>query len=108
MRGTNQPCNNCGKTPSKLNRAHDMHLCTECEETDEYKMICKTDAKKEYFMTPSDLDQCDFINVSRRRGYADLVLYKHRDILKYFCTKHGIDIEDKDEIEAMRVKLADK
>lgn len=102
------PCDECEKPNSKMNRTHHIRLCTDCIELDEYKMICKTNAKNEYFLTDKDLAQYETISVRNcNPGYSNYVLYKFTDIVNCFCMKYNI-VNDDEEIENEQIKLAIK
>lgn len=96
-------CDECGKPNSKINSVHKIRLCHECIKLDEYKMICKTDAKLEYFLTDKDLLQCDSVS-----GSSDSVLYKKMDIVDVFCIKYVVNPFDEACITSTQNMLSEK
>ena len=58
-------CEGCGNKKCKKDRVRDIYICDSCDESIEYKLICKTYAKNQYFLTPDDLDNLDYYTKSR-------------------------------------------
>jgi len=102
------PCENCSEPNSRISKAHHIRLCKKCLELDDYKMICKTNAKRDYFLSDTDLSDYDPVSVYRGGGYSDYVLYNQKDIINHFCTKYEVDHDDSDAISAKQEELAEK
>ncbi len=101
-------CEECGAPNAKICKAHDIRLCSDCMKLDEYCMICKTEAKKTYYLTDKDLVnvECTEVANSVYRN-SMLCLYNKREIINEFCLKHSIDQYDDDAIENKLEELAD-
>lgn len=102
------PCAECGASKARMNRAHQIRLCVECAKLDEYDMICKTEAKKKYYLTDADLENCDCIEVESLTYRSTMYLYKRVDVISEFCVKYGADPNDEDSIQEAMDEIVEK
>ncbi len=100
-------CDDCEQlTNSYIKNANDENLCTDCGQKDVHIYICKTNIKKDYFLTDKDLllanlDIIDVKNPKYNSG-ARMNLFKKSDITDLFCEKYSVTHE---EIQDQIIKL---
>ena len=101
-------CEGCGEPNSKVNRAHGIRLCGTCLQLDEYFTLCKTEAKKQYFLSDKDLEKCDYIEIKNPNYSGNMYLYTKQDLINQFCLKYNVNSFDIDSIQEMLDELSDK
>ena len=95
-------CVECKKTGATQSNIFNKLLCSVCKNSDAYKMVYKTTAKKEYFLTDADIGRLEtFDGPKIRRNFTTLI--KLTDVKNAFCKKFSVELsqidEAKDQIE---------
>lgn len=101
-------CDECGDRPARMNTVHKIRLCNNCKALDEYQVLCKSIAMKEYFLTNKDMEKCDATKVPNVYHSGTMYLYKKLDIVDLFCEKYQVAPFDKKEIRSMQRELSAK
>ena len=95
-------CAECQDNIGRDDKFHEIKLCNDCRMSDKYVLICKTNAKKEYYLKDEDIEELKHISVKNPtyRNSSDMKLYKKEDIITIFREKYGVD-EDQDFKEVL-------
>jgi hypothetical protein len=92
-------CEGCGETKNlSKDRARQFYLCNACDESIEYKLICKSHIKNDYFMDESEMKGCEYFLIDRR-SYPMMTLYALKDVIRIFSLQHGIDSKNMDDVK---------
>lgn len=83
-------CASCLERDGTCHQLHNIRLCTECRQLPQYKLVCKTTAKKAYFLTDKDLAQIQTYCVPNPyyKCAPAMILVTLQDVYNYFCHKH--------------------
>ena len=101
-------CNSCYKKTSSVNEFYNIHVCYDCSRADDkYKLITKTTAKKEYFLTDKHLSTLQ--NTTRANPHykcaSEMVLFLLDDIVDLAEKIHGEGGIEKKEKEREHRRL---
>lgn len=87
-------CVSCNSNDSvSLRKAHDLRLCKNCYESDEYRMISKSRCKSEFKLNDTDLELFQVYEVQNPhyKCAPPMKLYKFREIKDYIQYKDVIN-----------------
>lgn len=91
-------CEGCGDTKQlSKDRARQFYLCSTCNESVEYKLICKSHIKNDYFINEAEMVGCEYFIIDRR-NYPAMTLYALKDVIRIFSLQWGIDDKNMDDI----------
>ena len=91
-------CTNKGTWAKKL----EIFLCAECRNLPKYRLISKTDAKNDYFLTPDDL--VNFEKIEANSSYGPATYYRMEDVVNKFCEKFSTDLEHYSNVRMVLVQ----
>lgn len=89
-------CDHCqGKTQASFSSAFNKTLCAACKMNEPYKMLYKSTAKLQYFLTDKDLHEIEMFPGPKNRnggacGHRDTFLIRESDVKSRFCQKFNI------------------
>lgn len=86
-------CEGCGTTKTTKDRAREIYLCKPCSESIEYKLICKSHIKNDYFITENKLTECEYYIINRG-SYPSMILYHLKDVIQIFATQYELNYND--------------
>ena len=106
-------CHNCNAVNQPIHLSHQVRLCKECRELDQYKLITKKTIKENWFLTEKDLEEIEMFEVNNPyyKCAAPMCLYVVEDIKNTFCEKynakndqHSIEKKKEHIIEQKEIK----
>ena len=100
-------CEDCNDAKERENEFFAKRLCESCSKDEQYTMICKSTAKKEFYLTDADLEDLQFIekkNPHYRSG-CPMILYSKVDVIDVFRNKYCISKEE--DVDTTLARLAD-
>jgi hypothetical protein len=98
-------CDGCDETKKlSKDKARDFYLCSVCKESIEYKLICKSHIKNEYFITEKEMEGCEFFIIERGR-FPDMTLYALKDVIDRFALNYDIDSKNMNAINRKKDEL---
>lgn len=89
-------CDHCqGKTQASFSLAFNKTLCAACKMNEPYKMLYKSTAKLQYFLTDKDLHEIEMFPGPKNRnggacGHRDTFLVRESDVKSRFCQKFSV------------------
>ena len=89
-------CDHCqNKTSCAFSQAFNKTLCSYCKTKEPYKILYKTTAKNQYFLTDKDLHEIETFTGPRNQhggafGHRNTYLVREYDIQNQFCQKFNI------------------
>jgi len=92
----------CNNYAIKLHTHIQKYICKDCLKLDKYTLIYKTYVNEKYFINTDDHDLDEYY---KRVFGNNGTMYILSDILKIFCDKHGLDINDKESINNKKSEL---
>jgi hypothetical protein len=103
-------CDECeeeGETV-KLTPALGVNLCSDCKELSKYTLICKSIAKKEYYLTEKELEEIESFTAQNPhyKSGSEMTLFRESDIQEAFCEKYNV--EDIDGINDKKEELEEE
>lgn len=92
-------CDNCEDSDAKYNRTLEKYLCSECSESDEFTLMCKSTAKQEYFLTEKDLKDLEYYEADNPhwKSASSMKLYTKTDVISKFRDKYDVDSDNEDD-----------
>jgi len=94
-------CEICDESPARLHKILEKVLCEECMEDPENKLIVKSHARRDYFVSDKDLEpfECFYstMNTQYKRN-QEITLYRESDVINCLCAKHGVHIGQLDDL----------
>lgn len=101
-------CVECGKEGSVMHRTFKKRICGTCLDLDKYTLICKSTAKKDYFLNDKDLKdvKCYEVKNPHYSCASAMQLFSKTNIIKTFEEKY--DIDDDDEFDEKMEELEQK
>jgi hypothetical protein len=103
-------CDECETGDANYNRTLEKYLCSECSESNDYTLICKSTAKQEYFLTEKDLGDLEYYEANNPhwKSAHSMKLYTKADVISKFREKYDVDSDNEDdkkkELEKKREK----
>jgi hypothetical protein len=97
---TNKICVECknNEIETSWDSLRNIYLCIDCKDSNKYKLICKTDIRKEYFINPNLMTECINYTKSVYGHKYETILYRICDVLDKFCIHYNIDRDDEEVI----------
>jgi len=98
-------CHECFKKNGTKKKFFNKVLCDECNSLDKYKLVCKSTALKEYYLTDDDLDDLKYVEVKNPhyRSSSNMMLFSLVDIVNKFYYKY--DTYDKKSMDEKLIFL---
>lgn len=100
-------CDDCNDAKGRENEFFAKRLCESCFTDEKYTMICKSNAKKQYYLSDADLEDLQSIekkNPHYRSG-CPMILYCKVDVIDVFKNKYCV-VEEED-VQNILARLAD-
>jgi len=92
-------CIECKNIDGIRNKAYEKYLCNNCEDSDKYKLICKTSIKNDYYLNDNDIVDVTVFEVAHPQYKTKtMYLYNLKEIKDKFCEKYNTNLENMDDV----------
>lgn len=94
-------CPICLKHDGHIIHVLQLRLCKQCSELPEFKLICKSTAKNEYYLTENDLThlRAYYVPNPHYKRAPAMNLFILQDVYNYFCYKYRCPLSQMDQIK---------
>jgi hypothetical protein len=88
---SNKKCDGCN-IKGVYNKYFEKYLCKECKTTNNnYILVTKTNAKKDFLLTEDDLDNIDIFEGKTTSTYGPATYYIKSNLITFACNKYDVD-----------------
>lgn len=88
MNNQDKTCCDCKLNNGTKSTYFNMYLCSTCRSNEKYKLVSKTNAKKDYFLKDDDLELID--HILGNSAYGPVTYFTEANLIKYICEKHNL------------------